>query len=130
MNRILLSALLVACLVSVGLGADDGAKGLTNEVKAQLAKKIPGAKPEDVRPSPISGMYEISLGTSTGYISADGKYLISGDLYEVETKTNLTEERRTVVRERAVAAIKDSDTIVFGPTNPPKHTITVFIDVD
>src|SRR5262249_19025812 len=88
------------------------------------------AKPEDVRQSPIPGVYEISLGTSTAYISGDGKYLISGDLYEVDSKTNLTEARRTVVRGQAMAAIKESDTIVFGPASKPKHTITVFMDVD
>jgi thiol:disulfide interchange protein DsbC len=122
----------IATLIVAGaaLSADLPKPAKNEDLRVQLAKKVTGAKPEDVRPSPIPGMYEISLGTSTAYISADGKYLISGDLFEIATKTNLTEERRTVVRGKAVAAIKDSDTIVFGPSTSPKHTITVFIDVD
>jgi len=99
------------------------------DIRVQLAKKLPGAKPEDVRTTPIPGMYEISLGNSTGYISADGKYLISGDLYEIDSKTNLTEDRRTEGRVRTLASIKDADTIAFGPA-AAKHTVTVFIDVD
>jgi thiol:disulfide interchange protein DsbC len=126
------------CLVSLAVvlfggvsSADDPVKpaAKNDDIRVQLAKKIPGAKAEDVRQSPIPGVYEILLGTNTAYVSADGKYLISGDLYEIATKTNLSEERRTVVRSQAIAAIKDSDTIVFGPATP-KHTITVFIDVD
>lgn len=99
------------------------------DIRAQLAKRLPGAKPEDVRPTPIQGIYEISLGTSTAYISADGKYLISGDLYEIDSKTNLTDGRRAEVRVRSLAALKDSDTIIFGPA-AAKHTITIFTDPD
>jgi thiol:disulfide interchange protein DsbC len=100
-----------------------------DDIRVQLAKKLPGAKPEDVRPTPVAGMYEITLGSSTAYISADGKYLISGDMYEVDTKTNLTEDRRTESRVKSLALVKDADVITFGPA-VPKHTITVFIDVD
>lgn len=99
-------------------------------VRAQLAKKLPGSKPEDFRPSPLPGIYEVALGTSTAYISADGKYLISGDLYDVDTKTNLSELRRAQVRLKALATLKEADTIVFEPTAVTKHTITVFMDVD
>lgn len=126
-------AVLAAAVLTVGASwAGDAGKPIAqgDELRAQLAKKIPGAKAEDVRPSPIAGLYEISLGTSTAYISADGKYLISGDLFDVATQANLTEEHRAVARKSALAAIKDSDTIVFGPTTAPKHTITVFVDVD
>jgi len=140
MRRIALANILFALTITSSTLAEDSTKSApkneakneakNEDIRVQLAKKIPGTKPEDVRTSPIAGMYEISLGTSTAYITADGKYLISGDLYEVATKTNLTEERRTVVREQAIAAIKESDTIVFGPASQPKHTITVFIDVD
>jgi len=100
------------------------------DIRVQLAKKLPGAKPEDVRAAPIPGMYEISFGSSTAYISADGKYLISGDLYEIATKTNLTEGRRTEGRIKGLATLKDADTIVFASTTPVKHTITVFTDMD
>lgn len=105
------------------------AKG--EDIRVQLAKKLPGAKPEDVRPTPIAGMYEITLGGSTAYISADGKFLISGDLYEIASKTNLTENRRVETRVKSLATVKESDVISFGPNaSAAKHNIMVFIDVD
>jgi thiol:disulfide interchange protein DsbC len=107
--------------------AKPAAKG--EDIRVQLAKKLPGAKPEDVRTTPIAGMYEITLGSSTAYISADGKYLISGDLYDIASKTNLTEDRRAESRIRSLATVKDADLIAFGPM-AAKHNITVFIDVD
>lgn len=102
----------------------------SDDIRVQLASKLPGAKPEDVNPTPVQGLYEISLGGSTGYITADGKYLITGDLYEIATKTNITEDRRSALRVKELAAVKDADTIIFAPTGPVKHTITVFTDVD
>jgi thiol:disulfide interchange protein DsbC len=99
------------------------------DIRVNLAKQLPGTKPEDVRPSPIPGVYEIAIGTSIAYISADGKYLISGDMYEIASKNNLSEVKRSQSRMKTMASIKESDTIVFGPA-AAKHTVTVFIDVD
>jgi thiol:disulfide interchange protein DsbC len=127
--RYFLAAIAVASAASV-LAAEPAKPATKGEdLRVQLAKKLPGAKAEDVRPSPIPGVYEIAMGSSMAYITADGKYLISGDLYEIDSKTNLTEERRAEGRVRTLATIKDADTIPFGPTTA-KHNITVFIDVD
>lgn len=128
-SRSLAWAALTLAAMTGSVAAQQGQPDKGGDIRAQLAKRLPGAKPEDVRPTPIPGMYEISLGASTAYISADGKYLISGDLYEIDSKTNLTDERRAEVRVRALASLKDADTIIFGPA-AAKHTITVFTDPD
>jgi len=132
-RTLLVLTALLSGATAIALAATPPAKPATakaDDIRVQLAAKLPGAKPEDVRPSPIPGVYEISLGSSTAYISADGKYLISGDLYEIASKTNLTESRRSEARVRSLAALKDSELIVFSPVTPPKHIITVFTDVD
>ncbi len=127
------AAMIAALLATTVMAAEPAQAAIkSDDIRVQLAKKLPGAKPEDVRPTPIPGMYEIALGASMAYISADGKYLISGDMYEVATKTNLSEAHRTHARVEALAALREGDTIVFGPATAvaTKHTITVFIDVD
>jgi len=132
LSRHLVAAMAVCAATSfvVVLAAEPAKPAIKGEdIRVQLAKKLPGAKPEDVRTTPIAGMYEITLGGSTAYISADGKYLISGDMYAIDTKTNLTEDRRTETRVKSLASVKDADVIAFGPA-APKHSITVFIDVD
>jgi len=100
------------------------------ELRAQLAAKIPGAKAEDVRPSPVPGLYEVMLGTSVGYVSADGRYVISGDLFEIATKTNLTDVRKADMRRKMLSGLKEDQMIIFAPAANVKHTITVFTDVD
>lgn len=99
------------------------------EARAELAKKIPGAKAEELRPSPITGMYELMRGTDVAYVSTDGKYVIAGDLYELASNDNLSETRRRDVRLKMLAGVPESEMLVFAPREP-KHTITVFTDVD
>ncbi len=120
---------------SLAMAADDSVQAAKvakpDDIRVQLAKKLPGTKPEDIRATPISGLYEIAAGSTSAFITADGKYSIyNGDLYELSTKTNLSENRRIESRMQALAGLKETDTIVFGGAAAPKHTITVFFDVD
>lgn len=118
---------LVLVLASAFSYAAHGAE--TSDARSAIASKFPGVKAEDVRKSPIDGMYEVRMGADTAYVSADGRYVISGDLYEIDSRINLTEQGRSKARSSALAKLDERDTIVFAPASA-KHTITVFTDVD
>jgi thiol:disulfide interchange protein DsbC len=99
--------------------------------RAALAKQLPGAKPDDLRPSPIPGIWEWARGGDIAYVSSDGKYAIDGDLYDLAKKDDLTEAHRREVRSRVLAEIPESDMLVFSPpAKDVKYTVTVFTDVD
>ena len=97
--------------------------------RALIASKVPGAKPEDVRATPIPGLYEIMRGTDAAYVTADGKYAIAGDLYDLRSNVNLTDNERRATRLKLLDQIPESQMVIFGAANAP-HTITVFTDVD
>ena len=97
--------------------------------RVDIAKKFPGVKAEDIKPSPIKGLFEVTLGADTAYVSSDGKFLISGDMYDIDTRTNLTEAGRSDSRKKLLAKLDEKDMIVFAPATA-KHTITVFTDVE
>ena len=99
------------------------------ELRAKLSEALDGIEADDLRASPIPGIYEISKGASIGYLSADGRYLIEGDLLDLETETNLSDERRNGWRQAKVASIPEDKMIIFAPEKYD-HTITVFTDVD
>src|SRR5579883_2556488 len=99
------------------------------DARAELAKHLPGAKPENLRVSPVAGMYEYSKGTDIAYVTADGKYAINGDLYDVAKDQNLSDARRRELRTSLLAAYPESEMLVFGPKDL-KYTVTVFTDVD
>jgi thiol:disulfide interchange protein DsbC len=69
------------------------------------------------------------MGGLIAYVSADGKYLFSGNIYDLDTEVNLTAMRRNAARAKALASLRDDQVIVFSP-DKPKMTVTVFTDID
>ncbi|MDH4104678.1 MAG: DsbC family protein [Gammaproteobacteria bacterium] len=109
--------------------AAPAAAGIPADVRARVVAKLPGADPSDVAVSPIPGLYEVTMGGLIAYVSADGKYLLSGNVYDLDSQVNLTASRRNAARAKALAAVSESNMIVFGPPNA-KMTVTVFTDID
>jgi thiol:disulfide interchange protein DsbC len=124
--RVLFLVLASAC-ACVAFGADQTAPQV--DPRIELARKIPGTTPDELRASAIPGMYELVRGTDIAYVTSDGKYAISGDLYDLKGNDNLTEVRRRDIRMKLLATVPESDMLIFGPRDP-KYTVTVFTDVD
>jgi thiol:disulfide interchange protein DsbC len=122
----LIGLLALAGVAAQGVGMADAPE--TSET-AQVAARIPGAKPDEIRITPVKGIYEYTRGTEIAYVTADGKYAISGDLYELATDKNLTDAHRREIRQKMLAAVPESEMLIFGPKDP-KYTVTVFTDVD
>lgn len=103
-----------------------GAEALRVKLEKLLAVKI-----DRVSPSPLPGVYEVQSGLNFGYVSADGEYLIEGDLVRLSTGETITENGRKKERLVAVAKLGANNLIEFAPpADKIKHTITVFTDVD
>jgi thiol:disulfide interchange protein DsbC len=124
--RILFLGLAIACACSA-FAADQVSPKV--DPRIELAAKIPGTTPDELRVSAIPGMYELVRGTDIAYVTSDGKYAISGDLYDLKGNDNLTEVRRRDIRLKLLATVPESDMLIFGPRDP-KYTVTVFTDVD
>jgi thiol:disulfide interchange protein DsbC len=104
--------------------------GQSADPRVALLKRLPaGSKLEDLRPSPIAGIYEFMQGADISYLTADGKYFLDGNLYDMDSRENLTEAQRTHARVAMISAVPESQMLIFGPKNA-QYTITVFTDVD
>jgi thiol:disulfide interchange protein DsbC len=97
--------------------------------RVEVASHITGARPEELRATAIPNVYEYTRGTDIAYVTADGKYAFTGDLVDLGTNVNITEQHRRELRAKAIAAFPESEMLVFGPKDP-KYTVTVFTDVD
>jgi len=123
-----LFCLLLVAIASSAIAAEPATKAPADP-RVEIAKKFPGSKAEDIRPSPIKGMFEVRMGGDVAYVSAEGRYLISGDMFDIESRTNLTETGRADERRKLLAKLDEKDMIVFAPATT-KHTITIFTDVE
>lgn len=120
--------LIVALLCSLGwttVQADDKIE----KIRAVLLKAIPGAQPDTISPSPATGLYEVTYGSEIYYVTEDGRFMVQGDVIDIQQKKNLTEGRRSAGRKALMAAVNESDMIIFSPKQV-KYRVTVFTDVD
>jgi thiol:disulfide interchange protein DsbC len=117
-------------LLLAGLAA---ATALANPAKpdprAALVKKFPGSKLEEFKPAQIPGLFEFTRGADVLYVTADGRYAIDGDLYDLSSDANLSDQRRREARLALLAAVPESQMVTFGPAKAA-HTVTVFTDLD
>lgn len=98
-------------------------------VQEKVTGMFDGIEPKDVSRSPVDGWYTVHKGSIVAYISEDGRYLLQGDLIDLDSQVNLSEMSRNDSRRELVSALKDEQAIMFSPTEV-KHTVTVFTDID
>jgi thiol:disulfide interchange protein DsbC len=98
------------------------------DARTEVATRL-GANPDELKATPVPGIWELTRGSDIAYVTADGKYAFTGDLVELATNSNLTEARRRDMRVKAIAGFPESQMLIFGPKDP-KYTVTVFTDVD
>lgn len=88
-----------------------------------------GLSEKHVSKTPLDGVYELQAGSKIYYISSDAKYLLTGDLVNMQTKENLTEKRLKGVRVDLLTRIEDNQLLHFN-AEKPLHRIKVFTDID
>jgi thiol:disulfide interchange protein DsbC len=122
-------AALVALPAAAQAPAQPAAAAPSGDPRAALAARFPELRPEQVAVSAVPGLYEVRLGSKIAYVSADGRYLVQGEIIDLQTDQNLTEGRRESMRRDVLAGVSESTMVVFSPP-APTSTITVFTDID
>ena len=119
---------------SVGASGVEGASGADGSLIMQRLRELrPDLPIEGVRPAPMPGMFGVELaGGQILYVSADARYLIAGDLYELGDSDliNLAEQQRTAKRLELMATVAMDEQLVFSPQGVTRASISVFTDVD
>lgn len=127
MKKFLLAFCFFAATLAVHAQAADPA--VEERIRSSLKVLLPGLIPDEIRASPVSNLYEVTFGTRIVYLTEDGRYLVQGKLVDLETRTEITEERLSALKLAAVNAVGEDRMIIYGPQDA-KHTITVFTDID
>ena len=63
-------------------------------------------------------------------MSDDGQHLIVGEIRDMKTGQNLTDDKRAQLRVKEIDTLDEKELIVFAPEKETKYTVNVFTDVD
>lgn len=128
MSRI--TAIFFALLTVFSFGSASAAEDAQLEaVRAKISAMFDEIGEENVNESPVDGWYTVHKGSIVAYVSADGRYLLQGDLIDLDNQLNLSEQTRNDARKLLMSSLADDQTIMFSPVDP-KFRVTVFTDVD
>ena len=94
-----------------------------------LLEIFPGATDYSLDDSVVDGLYAVSIGSEVIYVSKDGKFLIRGEIYDLQNSVNVTEEKRVLGRLDVMQSLDEETMIIYEPKKI-KHTITIFTDID
>ncbi|MDH3670003.1 MAG: DsbC family protein [Gammaproteobacteria bacterium] len=104
-------------------------KAIAPEVLEAVENVIPGMKPDRVNPAPVPGLYELVYGPHIVYVTADGRYMVRGDVVDLKKRENLTETKRKEARLTAINDLGEDSMIIFAP-EAAKYSVTVFTDIE
>ncbi|MFO7954700.1 DsbC family protein [Thioalkalivibrio sp.] len=100
----------------------------TEAIEETMAGVIPDAEIDSIRETPMEGVYEVRYGTEILYVSEDGRYLMQGNMVDLETRENLTQSALSDVRADMFAAIDDSELVIYAPDGETRGVLNIFTD--
>jgi thiol:disulfide interchange protein DsbC len=105
------------------------AGGSVADVRKLISARFPEIRPEQISASPVAGLYEVRIGSKITYVSADGRHMVQGEIFDLDSERNLTEGRLEGVRKDVLTGVSESGMVIFAPAKY-QDTVTVFTDVD
>lgn len=122
-------AAVAATLMFAALAEAQDDDATLDAVRAKITAMFESIDAENINQGPIDDWYTIQQGSIVAYVSGDGRYLLQGDIIDLESQVNLTEQSRNEARRDLMATFGDDKTILFSPSEI-KHSVTIFTDVD
>ena len=122
-----LAAIILGCFGVPG-HADTNAEAEKN-IRHTLQQLAPGESVTRIRTTPFGNLYEVLLGPSVIYMSGDGRFILKGDLFDMQNRQNVSENERELARAAIFANLSSEEYIEFSPEKP-EHIIYVFTDID
>ena len=77
----------------------------------------------------IDGLLQAQVNNDIVYVSSDGQYLVQGTMFDIDTRTNVTDQAKAGIRRELIKDLDWSRQISFSPESP-QYELLVFTDID
>lgn len=115
----------LSLLLLAGFAAHAGEK----EIRQSLQKNLTGMEVTSVSKTPYGGLYELVVDGQAAYVTDDGKYLILGNVIELQSKRNLTAARNAKLMEVKWSTLPLANAIKEVKGNGSRK-LAIFSDAD
>ena len=125
---LIFAAVISNLLVATAFAAtvDEASAGMIEEKVRTLA---PNAKTIAISETPIDGLLQVQINSDIVYITSDGQYLVQGQIMDIESRANITDNAKSGIRMGLLEDLKQDEQITFSPVEP-KYDLLVFTDID
>ncbi len=121
--RLLKYSLSLLLLASVSAQAGE------KEIRQAFQKNFTGANVASVSKTPYGGLYEVVIDGQVAYATADGKYLVLGNVIDLANKRNITAARNAKLSEVKWSALPLANAIKEVKGNGSRK-LAIFSDAD
>lgn len=123
--RILIAGMVIA-LTSITSVADEIPIHILNKLKPIL----PDITLSDISKSPVEGIYEVVSGFNLYFVSADGDYILDGQIIHIPTRSAVVRSSVNDKRKQYIDSVKRDDTVFYPAQKAKRQTyISVFTDI-
>jgi thiol:disulfide interchange protein DsbC len=98
-------------------------------VEEKIRGLVPNAATIAVAETPIPGLLQVQINSDIVYVTANGQYLLQGQLMDIDTRENLTDQAKSGIRMSLLTDLNKDEQITFAPEKP-KYDLLVFTDLD
>lgn len=107
----LVMVLVLVSAASVVSAASPGSPAGEAEMEARLKELYPSTRITAVRPSEVSGLYEVTMGRSVAFTDPTGRYFVFGHLFDMKEQKDLTAQRLSDINRIDFAQLPLQDAI-------------------
>lgn len=130
MNHVLsIAAVLFANLLVASADAEVLEEKDIGFLEEKIRNLAPGATIIAVSETPIDGLLQVQINSDIVYVTDDGKYLLQGQIMDIDTRINITDQAKSGIRLGLLSELNPDEQISFSPVEP-KYDLLVFTDID
>jgi thiol:disulfide interchange protein DsbC len=124
-----LIAALLSCFLLTTANAETKDEQAFDAVEAKIRALVPNAKTIAISETPIEGVLQVQINSDIVYVTTDGQYLLQGQIMDIDTRANITDQAKSGIRLGLLNGLKTDEQIIFAPEHP-KYELLVFTDID
>lgn len=105
-------------------------KPAASPITRLLKQQLSGVDVGSPEPTPLANIHQAKVGPDYAYLSSDGRYALIGELIDLKTGANLTEQSKSRDRLKLIESFEQSQMTIFPAKDKTTGNLTILTDTD